>query len=262
MKIAVLGDVHVVADSDPYKHLHDKRSFFKSAWPSFQRLVKVVNRESPDCVVLLGDLVDWFSPQNITFGLDLLAELNSPWYMTPGNHDLAAPTGGPDQEAYATTATRDHLSYWAEQGVDLSNRAIDLAGCSCILLDSALSDLAAGAEAMLQHSAPRLLFTHVPIDTTITRDYILSVDPRRSMVKYVISGAPDLYGQYIEHRIAHVFSGHLHFSGDLQLDNTRFHLSTMSITMNDPHRSYATVATAKIIEYKQDALAFRDIMVE
>ncbi len=266
MKIAVLGDVHLIADGDPYKALHERRAFFKSAWPSFQRLLVEVNRESPDLVILLGDLVDWFSPENITFGLDLLSGLECPWHMTPGNHDLAVPSGGPDLEIYQTEARRDHLVYWAEQGVDMANRTLDTAGFRSILLDSALSNLAAGADDFLQSMSrsdvPNLLFTHVPVDTGITRDYILSVDAGRSMVKYVISAEPDLYGEHIENRIAHIFSGHLHFFGDIQLANTRFHLCTMSITMDDPHRSYGTVATAKIVEYGQGAFTFRELVVQ
>jgi predicted MPP superfamily phosphohydrolase len=266
VKIAILGDAHLIADSDPYKHLHACRAFFKSSWPSFQSLLKKVNRESPDLSIFLGDLVDWFSPQNIAFGLDLLSSLQSPWHMTPGNHDLAAPTDGPDQENYHTEATRDHIPYWTQQGVDLSNRTLDINGGTSILLDSALSDLAEGTETwlddLLKRSTPSLLFTHVPIDVSATRAYILSIDPRRSMAKYVLSCAPNLYSQYIENRIAHVFSAHLHFPGDLRLDNTRFHLCNMSITMNDPNRSQSTIATATMIEYKQNAFAFRDIKTE
>lgn len=265
MKMAILGDAHLIADSDPYKHLHTRRAFFKTRWPSFQHLLKKVNTESPDLVIFLGDLVDWFSPQNIAFGLDLLSGLQCPWHMTPGNHDLAAPPDGPDQEAYKTVATRDHISYWAEQGVDLSNRSFDINGCRSILLDSALSNLADDTEAwldsLLARSAPGVLFTHVPIDLPIVRDYILSVDSRRSMVKYVLSAVPDLYARYIKNRIAHVFSAHLHFPGELRLDNSRFHLCNMSITMDDPNRSQSCTATARMIEYRENELIFRDITV-
>jgi 3',5'-cyclic AMP phosphodiesterase CpdA len=266
MKIAVLGDVHLIADDDPYKKLHERRLFFKSAWPSFQRLLTEVNGEAPDLVILLGDLVDWFSPQNIAFGLDLLSALTAPWYMTPGNHDLAAPSGGADQQAYHTEATRDYLIYWAEQGVDLSNRTLATAGFASILLDSALSNLTARAGEWLYEAArsdvPNLLFTHVPIDVNITREYILSVDARRSMTKYVISAEPELYGRSIAGRIDHVFTGHLHFDGDLRLARTHFHLCNMSVTMDDPNRSYGTVATAKIIECGHGAFTCRDLIVQ
>ena len=265
MKIAVLGDAHLVSDSDPYKPLHDRRAFFISCWPSFQDLLKKVNSESPDLTIFLGDLFDWFSPENIAFGLDLLSDLRSPWHMTPGNHDLAAPIGGSDQETYSMEASRERLAYWAEQGVDVSNRVLDIDGCRLILLDSALSDLVDGADAwlgqMLMRSDSDMLFTHVPIYLPETRDYILSVDSRRNMAKYVLSGAPELYAQQIKNRVPHVFTAHLHFPGDLHCDTTRFHLCNMSITMYDPHRDQSATASATMIESTQDTFAFRKITV-
>ncbi len=266
MKLAILGDAHLIAHDDPYKHLHERRAFFKKAWPSFQRLIKKVNDEGPDLVIFLGDLVDWFSTENIAFGLDLLAALNSPWHMVPGNHDLAAPSDGPEQREYATQATREHIKYWTQQGVDLSNRTLDIQGGAAALIDNSLSDLAAGTAEFLDEvctrAVPRLLFAHVPIDAAAMRAYILSVDARRSMAKYVLSSAPYFYARYIKNRVPHVFSAHLHFPGDLHIDSTRFHLCTMSISMDDPHRSQSTVAAAKIIECSENALLFRDIIAE
>jgi predicted MPP superfamily phosphohydrolase len=263
MRLAVLGDAHLIAADDPYKDLHQRRGFFKSAWPSFRALLKEVNQRSPDQVVFLGDLVDWFSPENIAFGLDLLSQLQCPWHMVAGNHDLAAPSHGHDQKTYATTATRDHMDYWLRQGVDLGNHAIDTPGGTAILLDNALSDLAETTEPwltdLLRRSEPSLLFAHVPIDTPPTRDYILSVDPRRSMAKYVLSSSPDFYPRFVENRLAHVFSAHLHFPGDLHLGCTRFHLCTMSITMDDPNRSQSTRATATLVDFKGDAVVFEKI---
>jgi hypothetical protein len=36
----------------------------------------------------------------------------------------------------------------------------------------------------------------------------------------------------------------------------------MSISMSDPHRSYSTIATTRIVECKENALVFRDITSE
>ncbi|MDA0711451.1 MAG: metallophosphoesterase [bacterium] len=265
MKIIVLGDAHLISDADPYKRLHSRRDFFKSSWPSFQRLLVKVNQESPDLSILLGDLVDWFSPENISFGLDLLSQLRHPWFMTPGNHDVAAPAGGFDQDAYKTEASRDYCAFWKQQKVDMTDRVIDIEGCQLILLDSALSNLADGSQRWLSEALSadkhNFLFTHVPIDTPQIRDYIFSVDPNRSMVKYVLSGAPGLYQDLLKDRVAHVFSGHLHFGGDLSTDTTRFHLCNMSISMTDPNRQQNAVASATVIEGIDDTLTFRHITV-
>jgi 3',5'-cyclic AMP phosphodiesterase CpdA len=266
LKIAVLGDVHLIADHDPYKQLHRRRDFFKSGWPSFQHLLKMVNDESPDLTILLGDLVDWFSPENIAFGLDLLTDLHGPWFMTPGNHDIAAPADGFDQADYRTVATRDHLTYWTQQGVTLAHRVLDVEGLNLVLLDSSLSHVVDGTEDWLARAFKpgmgNFLFTHVPIDLPQTRDYILSIDSRRSMVKYVLSGAPNLYADQIKDRFSHVFSGHLHFPGDLTCDTTRFHLCNMSISMNDPNRSQNAVASAILIEKDGSAFSLRKIEAE
>jgi 3',5'-cyclic AMP phosphodiesterase CpdA len=266
LKVAVIGDVHLISDTDPYKSLHRRRDFFRAGWPSFRRLVDRVNGESPDLTILLGDLVDWFSPENVAFGLDLMSELRHPWQMTPGNHDIAAPSGDHTQEDYATTASRDHLAYWADNDVDLSNRAVDLGDTRLVLLDSALSDIAEGAEAWLDETlkdvSSALLFTHVPIDTPETREYILSVDARRNMKKYVLSGAPDLYTKCLVGRVAHIFTGHLHFSGELSRGETQFHLCNMGISMFDPHREQSAVASAIIIESVGEAHCLRKITIE
>ena len=266
MKIAVLSDVHLIADNDPYKHLHTRRDFFKSAWPSFQNLLKKVNDESPDLTILLGDLVDWFSPENIAFGLDLLSKLQTPWYITPGNHDVAAPIGGFDQKDYKTEATRDYAAYWKQLRVDFTDRVIEIEGCYLILLDSALSNLTSGSESWLNEALnsehPKFLFTHVPPDLPETREYILSVDPRRSMAKYVLSGAPDLYTKCLVGRVAHIFTGHLHFSGELSRGETQFHLCNMGISMFDPHREQSAVASAIIIESVGEAHCLRKITIE
>ena len=266
MKIAILGDAHLIADGDPYRHLHQRRAFFKNAWPSFHRLLKKVNEESPDLVIFLGDLVDWFSAPNITFGLDLFSALQCDWCMTPGNHDLAAPSEGPQQQDYQTTATRDHLAFWANQGVDLANRSFEIGGATVILLDTALSDLTDGTEAWLdgalQGVVAPFLCTHVPIDTPAVRAYILSVDPRRSMAKYVLSSAPHFYRRYLEGRSMHIFSAHLHFPGDLHIDRSRFHLRPMSITVSDPHRAQSTVAAAAIVEGTKKAFSIGEVVVD
>lgn len=265
VRIAVIGDVHLVADADPYKALHHRRAFFKSCWPSFQRLVAKVNEASPDLTILLGDLVDWFSPENVAFGLDLVSALDHPWEMTPGNHDVAAPAGGHDQEDYSNkVASREHLAYWSTQGVDLSTRRIDLGVTSLVLLDSALSDLDPNDEAKFDEvfeRPPDLLFTHVPIDTPETRDYILSVDANRSMAKYVLSGAADFYTRFVKDRIPHVFTGHLHFPGDLTVDHTRFHLRNMGISMTDPHRKQNAIASAAVIDVAGGTFRFGDLLL-
>ncbi|MDA0744916.1 MAG: metallophosphoesterase [bacterium] len=266
MKIAVLSDVHLIAQNDPYKKLHEIRGFFKCAWPSFQDLLKRINREAPDVVILLGDLVDWFSPENVAFGLDLMSILQVPWYMTPGNHDLAHPDGDEDLDRYQTQVNREHADFWAKQGVVFSNRVLGEGSVGLVLMDSALSYVPKGTEAwvdeVLNQFDRNLLFTHVPIDKPPVREYILSVDPNRSMKKYVLSGTPDLYDRCLKNRVEHVFTGHLHFPGLLELDGTGFYLCDMSITMHDPNRNSSSMASAWLVQYEYGQFGIRKLTVE
>ena len=253
MRVVVLGDAHLIADDDPYKRLHEVRGFFKCAWPSFKSLIELINSSSPDLVVMLGDLVDWFSRENISFGLELMSKLDAPWKMTPGNHDLAAPTGYASQEVYKTEANPGHASYSIHEGVEFSNRVINEDGLRLILMDSPLSYVHPGTQDWLGEvlccDTHNILFTHVPIDTPETREYILAVDANKSMKKYVLSGAPNLYGRVLRGRIDSVFSAHLHFPGQLRVDSSDFHLCDMSISMRDPNRNSSCRATAYLLDW-------------
>jgi predicted MPP superfamily phosphohydrolase len=265
MRVVVLGDAHLIADDDPYKNLHERRGFFKSAWPSFRSLIDLINKASPDLVVMLGDLVDWFSQENISFGLELMSKLKGPWKMTPGNHDLAAPIGDASQEAYKTEANPDHAFYWKNEGVEFRNRVVSENGLQLILMDSPLSTIHSGTQdwlnGVLGHDTHNILLTHVPIDTPQTRDYILSVDANRSMKKYLLSGAPNLYEDTLRGRVDSVYSAHLHFPGKLRVDSSDFYLCDMSISMRDPNRNSSCRATAAVLDWDSKRCSVTDLVV-
>ncbi len=266
MKIALLGDSHLIAEDDPYRGLHGVRSFFKDAWPSFQRLLRRINEESPDLTVMLGDLVDWFSPQNVAFGLDLMSTLRSPWHMVPGNHDIEAPSGGLGQSRFDVNADRGRLAHWHSLGVDLSTRAIDLGSHRLVLLDNSLSDVIAGTEeslrTLLGRGDPTLLCAHVPFDLPSIREYILSVDPTRNLKKYVQSGTPGLYRDVLRGRVTDIFTAHLHFSNVLRDESTRFHLRGLSTSVHDPNRNQTTIAEALVVEHRNGVLTHRAVTAD
>jgi 3',5'-cyclic AMP phosphodiesterase CpdA len=251
MKLAVIGDIHLISDLDPYKGLHTVRDFFKSAWPSFRDLVQRINAESPDLVIFLGDLVDWLSPENADFALDLIGGLDTPWVVTPGNHDLAPPDGDHGLERFRTSDSRDHVEFWSARGVDMSNRAVSAGDWTLLLMDSALSNLADGSEQWLANATGSagslLLFTHVPIDTPETQAHITSAAPGRNMTKYVLSGASQLYERYLEGRVRHAFGGHVHLPLHCRAGAMTQHICGMAITMHDPGRNENSVASATIV---------------
>jgi predicted MPP superfamily phosphohydrolase len=263
MKIAILGDAHLIADDDPYTYLHRERSFFLGTGKSFRALLQEVNRESPDVTIFLGDLVDWFSHENIRFGLDLLTTLSSPLYMVPGNHDLEAPDGDFGLKHYSVRASRKNIRYWQSQGVDLAHRKLDLGDMSVLLVDNALSDNYKNVDSWLEQALIKndknLLFSHVPIDTPQMRNYIHSVDSRRDLRKYVMSGAPELYPQTLKDRISFMFSAHLHFGGHLQCHSTQVHLCSMSTSISKHGEGQARTAEATIIQGTKGDLRVRRI---
>ena len=93
---------------------------------------------------------------------------------------------GPDGQSeiiYAPEGKKAASAGWEERGIDLSTRAIDAGRFQLILMDSALSSVPDGTEDWLQttlaKSERNLLFTHVPINLPVVKEYILQVDPRR-----------------------------------------------------------------------------------
>ena len=51
------------------------------------RCVAAINRESPDAVILTGDTVQHGQPDEYAWLRELLAPLQAPLYMVPGNRD-------------------------------------------------------------------------------------------------------------------------------------------------------------------------------
>ncbi len=266
MRLAVVGDIHLISDRDPYKGLHQARDFFKSAWPSFKELVDRINAESPDLVIFLGDLVDWLSPENIDFALDLIGELRAPWHVTPGKHDLAPPDGDYSLDSFRTVASRKHLENWSRARLDLSNRFLDVDGWHLLLVDNSLSDLDPAAEPWLEASLDgterAVLFTHVPIDTPSVRSLLGSMAPTRNQKKYVLSGAPGLYDRHLRDRVSDVFSAHVHLEGKARSGTLNQHICGMGISMFDPGRKETSVASATMVTLNGDNVDTRIITVE
>lgn len=252
MKLAFVADAHLIADDDPYKGLHRTRAFFKRPWRSFAGLLDSLNAESPDMVIFLGDLVDWFSPENVDFALNLVSRLHAPWLMTPGNHDIAAPRVGLEEETYNLSPSETALRYWAQHDCDGRARQFGNGHMDVLLFSTAFQTLPPGTETWIEQSLREdrvnLVATHVPIDLPMIRQWIIASDPHRNLKKYVLSSAPDLYEQCLRGRVDHVFSGHLHLGGRLHHERTAFHHLNMAITTRDPDRQTDYIASATLVE--------------
>lgn len=242
MKLVVLGDLHLISPDDPFKEAHQSRSLFARTWESLQTMIRLIRAESPDLVISLGDLVDWYSEENRDFALNLLEEMGVPWVATGGNHDYALYERGPNGVVgpFSTPEGRAFAERgWQARGIELGNRLIDTPDAQLILVDSAVSSIPDGTEAWLaetkREGVRRLVFTHVPLNIPPVVEYILSVDPGRSLEKYVQSGAPRLFDECLRHQVDAVYSAHLHFPGRLEVDGTEMHMLSMSTVSDEKH---------------------------
>ena len=218
--------------------------------PLFRELAMKINASSPDLIVILGDMVDWHSLENVDYALEMLSALKAPWHAVPGNHEfsqveqtdegwrfvddyqaLYAPR--PSAPAADWRSVPDHAyatiqAIWSAHGVAFHNRAITCGGVSLWLMDSALSEVPPGTGEWLdgarRQDGTNLLFTHVPPDTPENRTAILAREPYRDMNKYVLSKAPGLYAGHIQNRFSHIFTGHLHVPYAIPHDRMTCHI--------------------------------------
>ncbi|NLO83636.1 MAG: metallophosphoesterase [Clostridiales bacterium] len=156
MKIAVLGDLHFVSPVDIFRKALADRAHFSNAWPSFKKLIPIIRNESPDMVVSLGDIVDWYSDENRDFAIELMEELKVSWCLTPGNHDFSmykfeddgcSPIHIHEDKAYSVT-----LAGWKQRDIKVNNSVIDAGDIGIILMNSALRVMEPGTEKWLLKS--------------------------------------------------------------------------------------------------------------
>ena len=238
MKILLLGDLHLISPRDPHLELKNQRQHFALAWPSFSHIEAIVRGEAPDLIVSVGDIIDYFSEENVDFALEQMAKLKTPWLMTPGNHDLE-PACEKGTSPADLPSSEDLRKRWQERGIALHNRSVDADGVRLIFLDSHNSRLPDGADAWLCQelaaSTNNVLFTHVPLNVPEMRELILSSDPSRNMQKYTLNSSPEFFHSCIRGRIQSVFSGHLHFPGEVIVDGVMMSLLPLGIQSFGKH---------------------------
>ncbi len=61
------------------------------------------------------------------------------------------------------------------------------------------------------------------------REYILSISPKRNLVKYTQSKSPWVFHEGLQGSVSHVFTGHLHFPGYTLVEGTHMHMLNMSV---------------------------------
>lgn len=250
MRIGFIADPHLIAPDDT-KERRTVRTNFANAWPNFRQVVKLLNENNVDQVIIIGDLIDYYSARNLEFALNLLEELSVPWHLTPGNHDFQF-----WEDGSATEYWRDRDGGYArfqEADVTLENRYLDFDGVRFLLVDSSLSDVQSGTREWIRDRTEThkkcILCTHVPLDVQPVTSKILDIEPDRNLDKYVQRGAPNLFDDCIQGRIDRIFSGHLHFSATIEFESTTQIILPQSVRPVDP--SYSTDGTVYIYDTEE-----------
>ena len=237
MKLALVGDAHLIDPNDPHDGRRTARMRFVEAWPSFEALLARINSEAVDHVCFTGDLVDYYSRENREFALDLVSQLNMPWTMVPGNHDYQLVDERDDEVRLYTdrSACREE---WEAAGVGLHNRSESFGDVQLLLLDSALSDIPAGTESwfesIVQSDQFTILCTHVPVNQPAVVEAITDREPDRNLTKYVQSGVPDRVSREMVSQVDAIVSGHLHFQATAKVGNATQYILPLSIRRSDP----------------------------
>ncbi len=248
MHVGLIADPHLINPNDSYESRLETRQHFAEAWPSFRTVIEELNAAAVDHVIILGDLVDYYTDANRDFALSLLEDLEMPWHLTPGNHDYAVPTdeSGSDTE-HDQEAGR---CGYAASNVEISDRVLDLDDVRFILLDSALSAVADDArswlDSVLDNDRACVLCTHVPLDVDPVVEAIHAVEPDRNLEKYVQRGSPELYETTLAGRVDLVCSGHLHFPARATIDETVQLIRPKCI--RTPHTGYETDGTIATLD--------------
>ncbi len=153
MKIAQISDLHITATG--------KTLGIADAAGKLEKVVARLNTMAPDMVLVSGDMAQVGSVAEAARAAGILAKLEAPFYLTPGNHDTREALQQAFPEATLPTQEAGHLSYCIE-GETLRIIALDSSdpntphGRIC-------EARAAWLEATLAKSSqPTLIFMHHP----------------------------------------------------------------------------------------------------
>lgn len=228
MSVALIADAHLIAPDAPSEQRRTYRSHFAKAWPSFDEMITRLNEEAVDHVIILGDLIDYYTAENRDFALERLEALDAQWHLTLGNHDIEMLSKNTDKRTEVVRASDRAKAGWEDANVTYENRILDIGDARFLLVESASSAVPESTKAWLDAKLATdrqcILCTHVPLDTPEVAEAIIDVDPDRDLNKYVQRGSPNLFEDHLKGRIDAVFSGHLHFPAEVELDGCSQHI--------------------------------------
>lgn len=256
MKLLFVGDMHL-ADRESTNQFTLKKRIHIIDHDEFDRqLLERLNTSDADHVIFLGDVIDWYSPENILQAKKFLDQIKPPWTITPGNHDyqldlILRPKY--NQEKVHEWADENPLicksralQGWQKIGVTLGSQRIKIGETSIYLLDSAVDCVSEKdqnwfmAELKKDQAKHILLATHIPFPIP---SLVEIIHARKSNPDGYIqtNSKPELI-ELILQKVDHVITGHLHFQETKIVGRTKFHLVSLATHLeNDEFTSIATI---------------------
>jgi DNA repair exonuclease SbcCD nuclease subunit len=122
----IFTDTHFYAPGS----LHPEKSWWNRVLEAYSEeittnLIRTVRQVKPDFIVHCGDLTGYCDAKNFAFSCQVMAAMNCPWYVVPGNHDTWFP------------GVRAALSLMYKLPKEQCHYALNLAGLKFIFLDVA-----------------------------------------------------------------------------------------------------------------------------
>lgn len=241
-RIAFIGDAHMVYPHNNHPFDYEKRKHYIDQYPFVQKMLAYVNSQSPDYVIFMGDVIDWYSTENIDFALEQISVLKALWAITPGNHDyqLAVRQRAKhnnnikhewadfDENICKTIATES----WNKKGIYFAPQKISVGDTAIYLIDSALGHTPIEQENWLVNQQMthtfNILATHVPVQINKMSEIVSKNKSTAKLEEYIQENSENLYDRCIANRFQQVMMGHVHFPSVTKIKDITFQTVTIS----------------------------------
>jgi hypothetical protein len=173
--------------------INDVHYFDRACGEWFAKVLDGARKHQPDFCLVVGDLAEDGSVQQLGPMRELLAILKMPVHVVIGNHDYTADNGRkPFEDAFPHSLNYifEHKG-WQFIGLDTTQGR---AGSNTVIAKETLDFLAAALK-KFDAKKPTVLFTHFPLG------WLLPSRP---------NNAQALLGHFVDHNLQHVFNGHFH----------------------------------------------------